>query len=577
MTKISIIIFIEDENIEKCLNSIIKQNLEDIEILCYNKYENFSINSLELKNNIIYKKEEDVNKLINQANGEYILFMKNSDWLEPNGLKKLYTNVIKKNDDVILFNSIKHTKKKSKKIIYYLSHENSKKEYEKNVIKNVLSENWCGLYKKSYLIENNIKFSNNIFNEYLFYLKANLITENVSYLSEFLYNYKNHTNKIENIFYIFDEIEKFLKETNLFDDYELDFSKFMIKKSKINLNKYDKKEKETFFQSLRTYFISYNMNPNVLKKLNFNESKFYINIINSTHYIDFKKFNDSINHFNYINKKDIDDKIKNFKTNGITSKKRDEKIIISLTSFPPRMKDIHYCLYSLLSQEFKPDEVVLWLSYEEFPNKEKDIPKNVLNLKNNGLTIKWCENIGSYKKLLPALKEYPDDFIVTADDDIYYPKDWLKVLWEEHEKYPNCIISHRSRKIKFNKDYSLKNYTKWNLIKKNNAPSYLNFPTNGAGSLFCPHTLSKEIFNEDLFLELCPHGDDIWIWGMATLNKTKTKVVKYPMHNLKYINPIRELNLTNDNTLWAINKLGFNDIQIRNILNYFPEILETIL
>ena len=71
-----------------------------------------------------------------------------------------------------------------------------------------------------------------------------------------------------------------------------------------------------------------------------------------------------------IDKNGVDYKIKNFRALGITENKRDTKIIVSLTSFPERMDDVHYTLYSLLNQEFKPDEIILWLSQEEFPNKE---------------------------------------------------------------------------------------------------------------------------------------------------------------------------------------------------------------
>ena len=71
------------------------------------------------------------------------------------------------------------------------------------------------------------------------------------------------------------------------------------------------------------------------------------------------------------------------------------------------MYEIHYTLYSLLNQTVKPDEVVLWLAKEQFPNGNDDIPPAVLDLQKNGLTIKWCEDLRSYKKLIPSLKEYP--------------------------------------------------------------------------------------------------------------------------------------------------------------------------
>ena len=114
----------------------------------------------------------------------------------------------------------------------------------------------------------------------------------------------------------------------------------------------------------------------------------------------------------HIDKNILDTEIANFQGLGIVESERNPKIIVSLTSFPERMKDIHYTIYSLLNQSLKPDAVVLWLAKEQFPNLEKDIPQSVLNLCNNGLCIKWTHDTRPYKKLIPSLKEYPNDIII---------------------------------------------------------------------------------------------------------------------------------------------------------------------
>ncbi len=41
--------------------------------------------------------------------------------------------------------------------------------------------------------------------------------------------------------------------------------------------------------------------------------------------------------------------------------------------------------------------VILYLAEEQFPNKEADLPGKLLKFKENGLTIKWCEDLKSYK------------------------------------------------------------------------------------------------------------------------------------------------------------------------------------
>ena len=49
------------------------------------------------------------------------------------------------------------------------------------------------------------------------------------------------------------------------------------------------------------------------------------------------------------------------------------------------------------------------------------LPKNISKFKNVNLRI--CENdLFSYKKIIPALIENQDRYIVTFDDDIIYPE-----------------------------------------------------------------------------------------------------------------------------------------------------------
>ena len=277
-----------------------------------------------------------------------------------------------------------------------------------------------------------------------------------------------------------------------------------------------------------------------------------------------------------VNKIELSSQIKKFNKLGVNKNTRTPRIIVSLTSFPERMYDIHYCLYSLLTQRFKPDKLVLWLAKSQFPNKEKDLPQTLLSLKENGLEIKWCQDMGAYKKLLPSLKEYPNDIIVTADDDLYYPDDWLKKLYDDYIKYPNTLIVHRARDIKFNEDNTLKGYNHWPLFTDAVEPSFLNFSTNGAGTLFPPNSLNKKILDYNLAKKLSPTSDDVWIWVMAVLNRTKIRVVKDNMYALTYVNPAREMNILNETTLWSSNSKGSNDVNINNLITKFPEIMDII-
>lgn len=274
-----------------------------------------------------------------------------------------------------------------------------------------------------------------------------------------------------------------------------------------------------------------------------------------------------------IDKTALDKEIVEFKQNGTTGD--DKGIIISLTSFPQRMYEIHYTLYSLLTQSVKPAKVILWLGEEQFPNLEKDIPEKILKLKENGLVIGWCKNLYSYTKLIPTLKQYPGNIIVTADDDIYYEKDWLEILIKNHETNPETIICHRAHKVKLSKN-GIAPYKKWPKKIKTGKASYLNFLTGVGGVLYPQNCFYKDVLNENLFMELAPKADDVWFWTMSVLNKTKTIVAKNCIRELTYINPDRERGLTNEITLFSSNKKGGNDLQIEKVLNHYPQILDIL-
>lgn len=273
-----------------------------------------------------------------------------------------------------------------------------------------------------------------------------------------------------------------------------------------------------------------------------------------------------------INKELISKEIRNFNEKGIAE---GSNVIVSLTSFPERMNEVHYALYSLLTQTFKPEKVILWLAEEQFPNKEKDIPQEVLKLQKNGLEIDWCEDIKSYKKLIPSLEKYPDKIIITTDDDVFYEKDLIERLVEAHKNNPNNIICHRAHKIKLSNG-KFAPYKKWKKKYNGYKPSFLNFFTGVGGVLYPVNSLYKDITNRELFTKLAPKADDIWFWAMAVLNNTKIIVPKKHITDLKYLNPKRERGLTNQTTLFSSNKNGGNDIQLANVINQYPKILEII-
>ncbi len=276
-----------------------------------------------------------------------------------------------------------------------------------------------------------------------------------------------------------------------------------------------------------------------------------------------------------LNKRKLDKEISNLCGICLNKEPRNPKFVVSMTSFPQRIDDIHYCIYSVLNQEVKPDKIILWLSDEEFCEKENSLPKTLTNLTKHGLSIKWCKNLKSYKKLIPLLKENNTDIIVTADDDVYYPSDWLKILYESYLQNPEYIHCHRAHKIEFDGSNNIAPYTKWNLCITDAEPSFLNFFTGVGGVLYPPYSLYKDITDENLFMQLAPNADDIWFWAMCVLNNKKISVVKTPITKFIPLNPKTQDEKSEYFSLFKINKTQ-NDIQLKNVLQKYPQIMSKL-
>ena len=218
----------------------------------------------------------------------------------------------------------------------------------------------------------------------------------------------------------------------------------------------------------------------------------------------------------------------------------------------------------------KPDRIILWLAEEEFPDKK--LPAIIKDLEKIGMEVKWVKkNTRGHKKLLPALKEFPKALIVTADDDIYYMSNTVKQLYKAHKKNPSNVICTRGHKIKFKASGEIKLYRNWKHNIKRSLPSYENFCTGGAGSLYPPDILSKKV-NTDPYMKLAAKADDVWFWIHTIINGKKAIIIDKPK---KWLNiPIQNNQALSQFNIQPIDEEGErwgNDPQIENVLKYYKE------
>jgi hypothetical protein len=248
--------------------------------------------------------------------------------------------------------------------------------------------------------------------------------------------------------------------------------------------------------------------------------------------------------------------------NGIQSGRQGIPLVVSLATIPERLGMTHIAVESLLRQTLQPDRLILWLSRNL---KNQTLSFALRNQVRRGLEIRYVEEIGPYNKMIYALKEHENARIVTADDDMIYPRFWLEQLVNAYESEPHCVHCHRAHRMIPGNDGRLLPYAKWDFYAPGDiGPSFLLFPTGVGGVLYPPGVLHPEVFNEAVFREICPTADDVWFKAMALLNRVRCRKVSPCYQELP---PVRG---TQARALWHENvNNGRNDVQIRAVFERY--------
>lgn len=240
------------------------------------------------------------------------------------------------------------------------------------------------------------------------------------------------------------------------------------------------------------------------------------------------------------------------------AKPNQSEIIVSFTSIPSRLKKVHITVRSILNQELQPKKIILWL----YESDKKHVPESLTKLEGTIFKIQYVALNCPHIKLIYALEQFPQDCIVTCDDDFIYDRQWLKRLSEEHQKHPKNIIALKVRQIQFDNSEKLLPYRSWNLsdIKKNKSVLAIG----SEGVLYPPKPFQPIAINSELFLKLTPKADDLWFKAMAILNNTEISLAENPPKEPIPIFGTQEISLKKTNV-----GQNQNVKQMENLIEYF--------
>jgi hypothetical protein len=239
-----------------------------------------------------------------------------------------------------------------------------------------------------------------------------------------------------------------------------------------------------------------------------------------------------------------------------------KKVVVSLTSFPARINKLWLVVETILRQTYKPDMIILWLSKEQFSSIDS-LPKRLLKQRGRGLSIELVtDDLRSHKKYFYSFQRYPNDIIITLDDDIFYNSKIIEYLVLTNKKYPDCIVCNFASIIR-HKNQEILPYNEWNVIDEKFGPTKKLIPIGAGGILYPPNSMYKDVLNDTLFKKYCFFADDIWLNIMSRLNNTlivKTDYFSYYLPVLYKFNT----KLTTLNVLQ-----GLNNEQLQKTRNYY--------
>lgn len=248
-----------------------------------------------------------------------------------------------------------------------------------------------------------------------------------------------------------------------------------------------------------------------------------------------------------------------------------QQVIVSMTSFPAAISYAQKAIESILNGSVLPNKVILYLTFSQFG--EKGIPQELLNLSQNNPRFEirnYEKDIRSYRKLIPALADFPDAIIVTVDDDVEYNKNMLRDLLHFHIQYPKAILAHRAKLMKPGKPYrKWKKYRWYNFLFKKIHSNFRNIQTGVGGVLYPPHSLKTEMLDIDLFTKIAPTTDDIWFWAAAVANDRPVIPIPFGYNKPKGVGKPKALSLKTTNFKSGTDR---NAAALNAIIEKYPEI-----
>ena len=310
MPKVSVIvpIYNVEKYLEKCINSLLSQTLEDIQIILVNdgsKDNSGNIAKEYEKNNkdrVIYVEKENGglsdarNYGLKYATGDFIAFLDSDDYIEKNAYEKMYNKAIEENADYVECDFIWEFPNKIRVDKQY-PYKN-----KKEMLSFVRVVAWNKLIKRQLIIDNNLEFPKGLrYEDVEFTYKLIPFINKFAYVDKPFIHYVQRKGSIANvqnertaeIFTVLDNVIEFYKKNNINEKYrdelEYNYARYLLCSSLKRMCKIkDKTIREKLltesWERLNLNFPNWKENV-ILKTVNIGKNKYMRTVNKSTYKI----------------------------------------------------------------------------------------------------------------------------------------------------------------------------------------------------------------------------------------------------------------------------------------------------
>ena len=241
------------------------------------------------------------------------------------------------------------------------------------------------------------------------------------------------------------------------------------------------------------------------------------------------------------------------------------KIVVTMTSWTKRIGSVGEAIFRFMTtQTVKPDIFYLWLAEEEFPQKEKELPRDLLLTCNFfKVQICWTKNNEYCFKRWRVFPQHYDDLVMSIDDDQIYDPDIIELALKKYNalKRP-CVLSYQNPGYVLidGCEYKYKPLTDYTKVSASNF--FL------GQTIFSPKSFPCEIFSSERWKAIktyCPKCDESVIHPFLVKHKIPIAFIS-SKQKMTGIKELQKDGLMNE--MWDCIKIGGKSYRRTSVLKY---------